>query len=378
MNIVHTLRQRAELQPGVPALIDRTAHRDRVLSFSALNRLVDYLSLELEQRGIKPGKRVWLGLESSQEFYAHLLALLQIGAVPVIPSRPKETVRQAWPELDIFGCIAVGSAGGDLRKLARSASVRVDPGKIKMQARWLRLGRLGSVATLGPEAPAIILIDAAGRYLLWTAERLNKLLGTLSSILRLKPGEIDFCYLPLFFLANLAAGLTTVVPAASAWNILSVQRKQVERFKANRATGESVRFVHLLSRPHSSLHRICLTDPPIQPRIAAMLADRLAQVNIDLLYGLGAPVAIASLREQEYDNDYVFVGVLLDSIETESREDHELVVRAPHLPLRLHPGGSEEKLGDDSWLPTGVVGRVDEQRRLWVRCDRVSGPAKSR
>src|SRR5258708_34261709 len=81
MNIIQTLRHRAELQPGVPAIVDRTFWGDRVLTYAALNRSVDFLALRLDEEGIKRGDQVLMLLDPSQEHYLILLALLQIVAV---------------------------------------------------------------------------------------------------------------------------------------------------------------------------------------------------------------------------------------------------------------------------------------------------------
>jgi hypothetical protein len=84
MNLVQNLRHRAELQPGVPAIVDRTVRGDRVASFVAFNRSVDFLALRLREEGVETGHQVLLALDPSQEFYLFALALLQIGAIPVI------------------------------------------------------------------------------------------------------------------------------------------------------------------------------------------------------------------------------------------------------------------------------------------------------
>src|SRR5260221_360207 len=84
MNLVQNLRHRAELQPGVPAIVDRTVRGDRVVSFVAFNRSVDFLALRLREEGVKSGHQVLLALDPSQEFYLFALALLQIGAIPII------------------------------------------------------------------------------------------------------------------------------------------------------------------------------------------------------------------------------------------------------------------------------------------------------
>ena len=69
MNFVQTLRKRSELQPGVPALIDRCLSGDRVLTYSGLNRLVDYLSFELREKKVASGDRILIGIAPSQEMY---------------------------------------------------------------------------------------------------------------------------------------------------------------------------------------------------------------------------------------------------------------------------------------------------------------------
>jgi non-ribosomal peptide synthetase component E (peptide arylation enzyme) len=84
MNLVQNLRHRAELQPGVPAIVDRIVRGDRVISFVAFNRSVDFLALRLREEGVEPGHKVLLALDPNQEFYLFALALLQIGASPVI------------------------------------------------------------------------------------------------------------------------------------------------------------------------------------------------------------------------------------------------------------------------------------------------------
>src|SRR6516225_2085606 len=81
MNLIQMLRRRVELQPGVPALIDHRLTGDRVISFSVLNRFVDFLSVRLREEKVQPGDRVVLLLKPSQEFYGFLLALLQVSAI---------------------------------------------------------------------------------------------------------------------------------------------------------------------------------------------------------------------------------------------------------------------------------------------------------
>src|SRR5258707_5806192 len=160
MNLVQNLRHRAELQPGVPAIVDRTVRGDRVVSFVAFNRSVDFLALRLREEGVKSGHQVLLALDPSQEFYLFALALLQIGAIPVICRKAlgssflTEWVKNVRPQ----ACVLSQSRWltQHFHQQLRLIPMRLFVHAFRFESRWLRLGRFGQPIELNRDQIAWI------------------------------------------------------------------------------------------------------------------------------------------------------------------------------------------------------------------------------
>ena len=160
MNLIQMLRRRVELQPGVPALIDHTVAGDRVIGFSVLNRFVDFISVRLREEKIQPGDHVVLLLEPSQEFYGFFLALLQIGAIPLLYEEPLDHREiNAWLHAMLPEACIVPQAkwlklhlNSDLRRIPKKIFVNT----IRFHTRWLRLGKIGAVEEVNGSAQALL------------------------------------------------------------------------------------------------------------------------------------------------------------------------------------------------------------------------------
>ncbi|MBV8641440.1 MAG: AMP-binding protein, partial [Verrucomicrobia bacterium] len=303
MNLVQTLRERSELQPGVPALIDRCFSGDRVLTYSGLNRLVDFLSFELRQRNILPGDRVLFGVDASQEMYGYLLAALQIGAVPILydDSEPRDDFVAWIRALEPKACLISrkGWLGSQFNGAIKHIPLKIYVGHVRSQTRWLRLGKLGSLEDQPANSPALIcLVGAASSHLafrLWSQSQLYESVQLLVSHLKLKAGEIDLCASPLHLLGNLAAGLTSLVGPCFARSI----ERQIQKFKPTRIAAESPIIRRLLRQSFSPLHKVFITDAPLEPEVIDYFTGRLQHANIELIFYEDLPLASLSLREYE-------------------------------------------------------------------------------
>src|SRR6266446_2639292 len=205
MNLVQNLRHRAELQPGVPAIVDRTVRGDRVVSFVAFNRSVDFLALRLREEGVKSGQQV-------------LLALLQIGAIPVICRKAlgssflTEWVKNVRPQ----ACVIPQSRWltQHFHRQLRLIPMRLFVHAFRFESRWLRLGRFGQPIELNRDQIAWIELRSESpdtfRAWAWNQETLARTTQRLVSMLRMKAGESALCGNSLHLLANLAAGFTSV------------------------------------------------------------------------------------------------------------------------------------------------------------------------
>jgi acyl-CoA synthetase (AMP-forming)/AMP-acid ligase II len=397
MNFVQTLRKRSESQPGVPALIDRCFSRDRVLTYSALNRLADFLSFELRKKKVLPGDRVLFGIDAGQEMYGYLLAALQIGAVPILYDRaePHDEFIAWISALEPKVCLIPkrGWIGSHFAGILKKIPIKIFVGRVRSQTRWLRLGKLGALEEQEADSAALMCLTAEASshltFRVWSQNQLNESVQLLVSQLKLKAGEIDLCNSPLHLLGNLAAGLTSMVASRFGRSL----ERQVEKFKPTRVAAESRLVRRLLRKSFSPFHRVFIIDAPLDPQEIDDFSDQMQHANIELVFYEDLPLASLSLKEYERKGSATLIGNFFSTVEarvsTQESTDNalarpedkptasqqmpvgELVIRGPFLPIRhtlsdlppgnLLPGGSSN--GD--WCSTGVFGYFDQENRFW-------------
>src|SRR5260221_5932533 len=127
----------------------------------------------------------------------------------------------------------------------------------RFESRWLRLGRFGQPIELNRDQIAWIELRSESpdtfRAWAWNQETLARTTQRLVSFLRMKAGEIDLCGNPLHLLANLAAGLTSVIPLKPWLFTPPSRRHQIDKFKPNRVAAKA----EFLNQNHRSR-----THPP--------------------------------------------------------------------------------------------------------------------
>ena len=394
MNVVQTLRHRAELQPSVAAIVDRTIRGDRVISFSDLNRTVDYYAIRLAAQGIAPGDEVLLLLRPSQEFYLFLLALLQIGAVPVLgDSLDRGRTLQPWIGARPPKACLLARTRYRSRLLGRelgSIKERLFTRAFRFEQRWLHLGRQGTIRDLSANAPALLELIAtregiAGGWL-WTQTQLDRNIQRLLTHLKMKAGEIDLCLRPLHLLANVSAGITSVIPPRAA--LLAERRRlhQLDKFKPVRATAPAAVLTRYLRHASSPLHKIVITDAPLDPEAVDFFSARLQHANIDLFFGADVPLAMCSLKNYQSSGNNGWVGTFFDDVRWRLQasrpvkmsgsspvgdpEAGELLICAEFLPQAMNPEGKPDTgryaqgVDGTAWLRTGYSGRLANKERF--------------
>jgi len=398
MNFIQTLRKRSELQPGVPALIDRSLSRDRVLTYSGLNRLVDLLSIQLREAELLPGDRILFGLDPGQEMYGYLLAALEIGAVPILydDSRPHHEFVSWIEALEPKAALIPKRrwVGARFDAALKKIPTKIVIGRVRSQLRLLRLGKLGTPEEALPDTVALyyLVSPVPGHLALraWSQNQLHLSVQFLVSELKLKAGEIDLCASPLNLIANVAAGLTSVITCRSHRGI----ERQVERFKPARVVADSEFVRWLLRKSTSPLHRVFITNAPLSEDEVDYFRARNQRANIELIFCEDLPLAGVSLNEYEKDGSATLVGSFFTAVEAkvssavtgstapsiaqpESSDAPlekvgELLVRAEFLPTRqslsdLSTGVTIISVSTNGvWYPTGVVGYFDNQSRFWL------------
>jgi acyl-coenzyme A synthetase/AMP-(fatty) acid ligase len=406
MNFLHNFRKRSELQPGVPALIDHCFSGDRVVSYSSLNKLADYLSIELREQKIKVGDRVLLALDSGQELYGYLLATLQIGAMPIIYQQDgshQEYV--AWVKSLGPHAVVIRRerwVGCHFDSAFKHIPKKIYIGQVRSQARWLRLGKLGAVEERDPDSPAVAVLtgDAAGKLSMrsWSQKQLDLSIQFYLSHLKLKAGEIDLCQTPLQFLTNLSAGLTSVFAEGSGLLALAKVERRIEKFKPTRIAGESALIRRLLRKYSSPLHKVFITDAPLDAESIDFFKRHVQHANIELLFCSELPLASLSLRGFEEKGNASLAGTFFPEIEAgivpekvDGKADLEtqlirepnvhgkLIIKSNFLPhWQTEP---EERLArvidgpihNGVWHSTGMTGFLDDQKRFWLVRERGLG-----
>jgi hypothetical protein len=402
MNFVQTLRKRSELQPGVPALIDRYLSRDRVLTYSGLNRLVDFCSIHLREAKVSPGDRILVGIGPSQEMYGYLFAALEVGAIPILydNSRP-HTEFISWIQALEPKVVLIpkrGWVGAQFDSALKKIPIKIIAGRVRSQVRLLRLGKLGTLEEVSPHTVALyyLVSEARGHLALrtWSQSQLYQSVQFLVSELKLKAGEIDLCDSPVNLVANVAAGLTSVVGCRSRRGV----ERQVEKFKPTRAAAKSKLIRWLLRKSRSPFQRVFITNAPLAQEEVDYFRSHCRRASVELIFCEGMPLAGVSLKEYEKNGSAALVGNFFSAIQAKVSSEiaerrmptppelktkdqmrkaiGQLLVRADFLPRRqslsdlatgfaLAPASASEP-----WHATGALGYFDERSRFWLtdRC----------
>lgn len=410
MNLVNLLEERAVEYPHRPALVEGVGRRRRSVSFADLSARVRAGSTAMRACGIEAGDVILFLHPVSIKLYVALLSAMRIGAVPLLVDP------------------GAGLAG------VRAAVQRVPPrawtghGKGRLAA-WLLLSlwgtrrlpsgtRRGTVpSTSGAEpvnddAPALITFTSGSTGQPKAAVRSHGFLLAQNRVLgrsiELEPGEVDLVTLPVFALANLAHGVTSVLAGRNGEEVAEqVRQESVERCAAAPAF-----FERCLDSGVGlgKMRKIFTGGGPVFPPLLECLRVAAPGARVAAVYGSTEAEPIAhveaeaftdEVRERMQNGAGLLAGRPVEEIrlaifpdcrgkpiapmgerEFSERcrapgEPGEIVVSGAHvLEGYLDGVGDEEtkfRVGGTTWHRTGDAGRLDEQGRLWLlgRCGEV-------
>ncbi len=226
------------------------------------------------------------------------------------------------------------------------------------------------------------------------------------------PGEVDLATLPIFSLANLASGVTTVIPNADLRRPGTVAARpilrQIVRRQVTRCVASPAFFERLLQTPGAAeslpnVRQIFTGGAPVYPGLMARLQKAMPSAKIVALYGSTEAEPIAHIahheisepdRQKMYAGGGLLAGAAVPDIDlrilanqwgrplasmTELEFEQavlpptqpgEIVVHGAHV-LRgyLNGQGDENtkfRVDDQVWHRTGDAGYLDETDRLWL------------
>jgi acyl-CoA synthetase (AMP-forming)/AMP-acid ligase II len=429
MNIAEILRSHAHTRPEAAAIIDTRCRRRRVTSFAQLDQAAARTAGLLWQQGLRPSDAVLVFHPMSAELYIALSAIFRLRLIAMFldPSAGRDHIE---------GCCAlhapkalIASTKAHLLRLWCPALRRIPirfviglpvPGAI----RWTRLQRTPpheEILDCPPETPALLTFTSGSTGQPKAAVRTHGFLlaqhRVLEESLQLKTGEVDLTTLPIVLLANLASGVSSLVPnadlrypgaIASAPVIAQIQMHQPVSSTASPA------FFDCLAR-HCAEHRLTLPSftklfsggAPVFPRLLDQVQTMAPHADVVAVYGSteAEPIAHVGRRDLQPEERQAMLngrglltGAPVQTIRLRILRDQwgspvgpyteaefaaaccragqpgEIVVSGEHvLSGYLHGQGDEEtkfKVEGVTWHRTGDAGYLDERGRLWLlgRC----------
>ena len=416
LNLIELLSAHAVGNPDQPALIDGSG---RSLTFEQLEQASQRGAAQLLESGVGRGDGVMFAHPISIEVYVALLAAFRIGAVAVFfdPSAGREIIDAAVERTKPKAFF--GGAKAHLLRLLKP-SIRKIPVKFATvpgipATHWLA-GIVNShqeIADCADDDPALITFTSGSTGLPKAVVRSHGFLlaqyRALSGAMDFQPGDVDLITLPVFTLANLAAGMTSVLantdlakPGAADAEAID---QQLQNDMVTRCAASPAFFVRLLegNADLSRLTKIYTGGAPVFPPLLNQLTNAAPDAHVAAVYGSTEAEPIAHLDAADIaeadlgamrTGDGLLAGVPVPEIclaiipntwgtpiESMTSDDFidlqlpnetpgEIVVSGDHVLTGYLDGvGDEEtkfRVDGKTWHRTGDAGRLDTLGRLWL------------
>lgn len=378
----------------------------------------------LQRAGVGAGDAVLVFVPMSIELYVAMIAIFRVGGVAMFldPSAGRAHISRCCEMSPPVALIAVSRAHllrlstPALRQIPRKYSVGLPVPGAKRWERFKHHDPLREIAARAEDDAALVTFTSGSTGKPKGAVRTHRFLAAqhaaLQPAIALAPGQVDLATLPIFSLANLASGVTSIIPDADLRKPGHVRTapilRQLEAHRVTRAVASPAFLERLLRDPFApaamrTMERIYTGGAPVFPALMERLQCALPHAEVIALYGSTEAEPIAHVAWSEITKDDLaamlggrglLAGMPVSEVELAildaewgaplgamtleefvrrrcaQGEPGEIVVAGMHV-LRgyLHGEGDAEtkfRVADQVWHRTGDAGYLDERGRLWL------------
>lgn len=429
MNVAEILYHHARDRPNALAIVDTTRGKDQTWSFAALDRAAAQRAALLDDTGLKPGDAVLVLQPMSAELYITLVAIFRLGLIAMFldPVSDRRDIERSLELNRPRGLIAGTKAHflrllcPALRRIPFKFSVGSPlPGTISLR-RARHLEPRDVIQTCGLDTPALLTFTSGSTGQPKAAVRSHGFLlaqhRALTQESQAAPGEMDLGTLPLFVLANLASGITSVIPKADlrypaavdpASVVTQMQHYRPTRVSASPAFLERlIEYCDRYNRDLPRVEKIFVGGAPVFPRLVDALHKVAPSAEVIAVYGSTEAEPIAYVERDEITPEDktamisghgLLVGRPVAAIRVRILPDRwgepigpytrdefeavclgpsevgEIVVTGEHVLTGYLGGRGDEEtkfsVEGTRWHRTGDAGYLDQYGRLWLlgRC----------
>jgi len=315
INVCHFLDRRVEQHPDAPAITHRHRGRDRTITYRELHRRVCVEAEAYDRMGLRPGDRVLMLYPLSIDLYISVLAIFRRGLCAVFVD-PGAGLRRLSASCELTNPTAVRASATAWLLRPLIPSLRWGPrwisGRWSEQGHSKSLHRAHAAINVTEDHPALLTFTSGStgdpRGVIRTHGFLQLQQVALCRELQLAAGQSELLTMPMFVLANLAAGLHSILgdvrlrsPGPDAGKRLFNQIKtwNPQRLLASPSLLDQLaEWVISKNAPIDSIEQVTTGGAPVFPRTIDKLRTTVPNAALQIVYGSteAEPIAMLDAR----------------------------------------------------------------------------------